>query len=1158
MISRTTIQSLIAALALLLGPALATAQTVISENFTDASVPSSPTEGWTPYLGACLTAGDGTGSIPSCTGLTSYYGTNQNWVGGYNGTLPDPVGDGALRLTNGWTTNTTSGLQNGFNQAGGIISNFTQPTNSGVSIVFTAVSYAGNSYDQSGGATGDGADGIGFFILDGTAAAPYVNATTGQSQFDVGAFGGSLGYTCSNTNDDSKLHPDDTPRGYDGVVSGYFGLGLDEYGNFMNGGLGHDNTASGPGFEPDTLGVRGPGSINWYTLNALHPDDYPSSLVGTVNAKGVLNTATGIQDTCETGYLWQWTTNKSGGNGQWTETSPPVTVTDYPELGYKALTGLTLADESARTRPAATPITYKLTISQKGTVSVGYYTNGGTLQPVITNFDLTDGGKYPLPSTLRFGFSGSTGGGTNVHELLCFQAGPSSLGDTSLGVNDKNAEKIAAGEQAFLASYDPTLWTGDLTANNLLYDPTTQLVSVSSTANWDASCTLTGGNCPATGQTNVIAQSPSSRTILTWKGSQGVALEWSDLTTAQQNDLDSYNASDSTEPQLSSDDERLLYLRGDRTNEVNTQGQGLFRYRKSVLGDIIDSDPTWVGPPNAPYSLVWRDYLYPAATAPENGANSYPQFASTEQTRLNVVYVGSNDGMIHGFRAGSFDANNNFLGTDNDGEEVLAYMPAAVLQAIHTTSNDEADYSDPYYSHEFYVDATPDAGDLYYANAWHTWLVGGLGAGGEALYALDVTNPGNFSEAKAANIVIGEWTPSTITCTNVASCGQDLGDTYGTPVIRRLHNGMWGVIFGNGYGSASGDAGIYIMTIDPTTGAGTFYYLSTGQGGTSDGIAYPAPADLDGDNIIDYVYAGDLKGHVWRFDLTSSDPSNWSVTPTPVFTDPSGNPITTKVNVQATVVSTGTPRVLVIFGTGRKVPMTVSSAAKYASGTEHLYGIWDSNMGSWNALSAVKYTSLTSPPTSFSSSNLQQQTLTAQVVKGTPTGVLDDSSNPVCWADSASCSANPQYGWYIALPGTNEQVIFNSLVYQGTLYVNTTVPPVNAVGACTLNTETGDTIAVSAVTGGVVEHLFPGYSDASAAGQQTNGSGTPFVVLAGGSAFVLTQTVTAGSTNGSGTGSGSGITSGLFVNAGGSQNVLDAKVEDQNGSGNRLTWTELR
>ena len=1140
MTKRILITALILAAAAL-APRPSWAQTTVSANFTGASVTGTNGNSWTPYLGACLTAGDNAGAIPACVG-SSYYGTGQNWVGGYNGTLPDPVGEGALRFTNGTAPGASSSFDNGYNQAGGIISNFTLPTNNGVKITFTAVSYAGNSYDSS---SHDGADGISFFLLNGATKAPY------DGEFDVGAFGGSLGYDCSNVNNDSKLHPDGSVRHYDGVVGGYLGLGIDEFGNFMNQG---DNSSTGAGQrEWDAIGVRGAGSINWYTLNNDYPSDYPSGLSGSVAAAGV-------QDTCKSGYLWQYGQTGTNWDGDpvygWSQTDTPVL--DYPEITYRSLAsqGVTLADESATKRPEATPITYSLTISQNDHLSISFTINGGTPHPVLTNLDMSLKGET-LPSSFRFGFAGSTGGGTNVHELLCFRAGPSNLSDTSLGVNQKQASKIASGEQAFLAFYNPNTWTGDLTANNLLYDSTTNLVTVSATANWDASCVLTGvasgSSCATTGQAGPItAESPSSRVILTWNGTQGTSFEWKSLTSAQQSALDSYNSSDPTEPQLPNSDDRLLYLRGDRSNEIDSSGQGIFRYRLSVLGDIVDSNPTWVGPPNSPYSGVWKDYLYPNQVAPEDGSQSYNQFIGAEDTRLNVVYVGANDGMVHGFRAGAYDASGNFVNdsaTPNDGEEVLAYMPAAVLQKIHTLT-DETDYSNPYYSHEFYVDATPASGDLYYENAWHTWLVGGLGAGGSAIYALDVTNPANFSEANAASIVMGEWTPSTITCANVSNCGQNLGDTYGTPVIRRLHDGMWAVIFGNGYNSATGDAGIFIMTINPTDGSKTFYYLSTGQAGKNDGIAYVSPVDLDGDNITDFVYAGDLNGNVWRFNLTSDNPLDWHLTPTPVFTDPNGNPITTKVNMQATVVSTGEPRVLAIFGTGRKVPMTPTSAATYASGVQHVYGVWDSNMTSWNTLSPVKYATLTSPPTSIPLSELQQQTLTPSAQNST---VLDDTNNSVCWADVSSCSSSPQFGWYFALPNTNEQVIYNTLVYQGTLYVNTTIPPVNNPAACSLQTETGDTIAVSATTGGVQEHLFPAYTDDPyAAGQLTNGSGTPFVVLAGGGAFVLTQTVTANSTSGSSTANGP------FTCSAGSSRVCESQVTFHGPTGHRLTWTELR
>ena len=126
------------------------AQVVVSDDFTQANDPNN----WKTFNGACLTAGDGTGSIPKCIGLP-YYGA-QAQVGGNSGTLPDPVGSGALRFTNG--------QPGGYNQAGGIISNFTFPSGAGLQVTFKTVTYRGNS----GGTGKDGADGIGFFLMDGS------------------------------------------------------------------------------------------------------------------------------------------------------------------------------------------------------------------------------------------------------------------------------------------------------------------------------------------------------------------------------------------------------------------------------------------------------------------------------------------------------------------------------------------------------------------------------------------------------------------------------------------------------------------------------------------------------------------------------------------------------------------------------------------------------------------------------------------------------------------------------------------------------------------------------------------------------------------------------------------------------------------------------
>ena len=89
---------------------------------------------------------------------------------------------------------------------------------------------------------------------------------------------------------------------------------------------------------------------------------------------------------------------------------------------------------------------------------------------------------------------------------------------------------------------------------------------------------------------------------------------------------------------------------------------------------------------------------------------------------------------------------------------------------------------------------------------------GGLGPGGNAIYALDITDPTQFSESNATTVVLGEWgRPATITARRTMPTAATSGQHLRVPVMRRLHNGNWGVIFGNGFGSATGDAGIFVM-----------------------------------------------------------------------------------------------------------------------------------------------------------------------------------------------------------------------------------------------------------------------------------------------------------------------------------------------------------
>jgi type IV pilus assembly protein PilY1 len=1110
------------------------AQVTSNDDFTQAHDLNS----WKTFDGACLTAGDGTGSIPPCVGLPYY--NNQVQIGGNNGFLgnntnpgtgagqtPDAAGSGALRFTN-W-----------YGQAGSIISSGAPfATGAGLQVIFKTVSYHGDS----GGAGGDGADGMGFFLMDG-----------GYLPYDTGAFGGSLGYTCSNVNNDPNLRADGTPRQYDGLAHAYLGLGIDEYGNFLNQG---DNTATGFGYQPGRIGLRGAGNVAWAPLTNNFPVQYPSTLTLAQQAQAV-------ELACRTGFVWDYSTTPNSP----VETATPVL--DYAPVGAPVilssiLPGQNIANEAAQTRGAAQPITYNLKITQNGILSLYISYNGGSYLPVITKQDIT-ASNGALPASFRFGFTGSTGGSRNVHEILCFQASPASVAGTSVGVNEQEATKIASGTQAFLAYYYPGDSTGRLTANNLLYFAATQTIGISAVSNWDASCNLTGiaggQTCLSTGIAGPFGpQIPTtSRVMLTWNGSQGVAFQWSNLvagtaiSVAQENVLDAGDTPPFTNT-------RLQYLRGDRSNEINTSGVGLYRARDSVLGDIVDSSPTWEGPPTSHYAVTWKDQLVPADPTPENSAaQTFSQYLTAEQTRLNVVYAGSNDGFMHGFRAGSFDVNGNYVGvapTPNDGQEVFAYMPGAVLNTIHNPLNGTLDFANSQYSHNFFVDATPDIDDVFYQSSWHTWLVGGLGAGGSAIYMVDISNPSSFAETNAPNIVMGEWTSATIGCTNVANCGNNMGNTYGTPIVRRLHDGNWAVIFGNGFGSTSGDAGIYIMLISATgtTAAASTYYLSTGTAGSNNGIAYVSSADLDGDHITDYVYAGDLLGNVWRFDLTSPTESSWAAASTPLFSAPAGQPITTKVQVIGVPQASGPPMIMVDFGTGQQFPPTVLVPTTYELGTQYLYGVWDWNVSSWNSKSATQYLSLAAGAT-VTPANLTTQTLTPA-----GGGALDITSNVVCWSGTTTCvSGNNQFGWMIALPGVQEQVVYNPLVYQNALFVNTTIPAVNSTTSCVVATNTGNTIAISLATGGALGNattgsFFRNTTDTNAAGSMTNGTGTPFIAQAGGSTFVLTQSLGNGSFS---VASGAAPAAGpLSCTTGG--NTCQGRIQSASLTSKRLTWIERR
>lgn len=461
----------------------------------------------------------------------------------------------------------------------------------------------------------------------------------------------------------------------------------------------------------------------------------------------------------------------------------------------------------------------------------------------------------------------------------------------------------------------------------------------------------------------------ASRNIFTFNGKNGVEFSSCATLGADQKLALDKDAALVTDNRCT---DRLAWLRGDAGKEERNGGN-LRNRISTILGDIINSDPAFS------YN---EDLGYGGSTVSMTGASSYKSFVTSKKNRPPMVYVGGNDGMLHGFRAD--------IGHANSGREIMAYVPAGVYNKLSKLTA-------PNYSHQYLVDGSPSVGDVYIKGNWESVLVAGLGAGGKSIYALNISDPGAFADTD----VMWEFTDST-----------DLGYTYSQPQIARLHNGQWAAIFGNGYESTSGKAFLYVVNISD----GSLMAKIPAGSTTGNGMSTPVLYDTDNDKVIDYIYAGDLKGNLWKFDLTGSTPSSWGVfnSGAPLFSakDASGSaqPITSQPKV-------GPNRhggVLVYFGTGSYFSTTDAND----SSVQSFYAIWDNGVV-------------------VSKSNLQVQTIDKETTEY-GADVRDTSKNTVNYTGG-------QRGWYMDLisPKTGrqgERVVSTPLLKYNRVIFTTLIP----------------------------------------------------------------------------------------------------------------------
>lgn len=489
----------------------------------------------------------------------------------------------------------------------------------------------------------------------------------------------------------------------------------------------------------------------------------------------------------------------------------------------------------------------------------------------------------------------------------------------------------------------------------------------------------------------------ASRSIFT-RGTDNNAVEfsWANLSTTQQAAL---NRNDTYGEQV------VSFIRGDQTNE--SVSPYLFRHRTSLLGDIVNSNALYTGQ---------DDYGY-------SGINGYSAFLTAKQGTQNSVYVGANDGMLHAFDAAT-------------GVEQFAYIPSSLVGQLRYLA--DSNYSS---SHRYYVDGSPVAGDIKVGNDWKTILVGTTGAGGQSIFALDVTNPSHFLAANAL------WE---LSLDNAAS-PNDLGYSIPKPSIARTDSSTWQVLVANGYGSVNGSA--QLLRLNANSGV-LVNAIDMGVTG-SNGLSSPAVVDEDGDGIADLVYAGDLKGNIWRVNLADNTKFKVFQACEATCTVSNFQPITTKLEVRAHPDG----GVLILFGTGRYFSAddnTLSNPPR----VEAIYGIRDNNNQTTVTMSGLVAQSITAE---YASGSVVTRAGTNTTVK---TRVI--SNNTVDYGTKS--------GWYLPLKspglvnGVGERVVNDVSLVDDKLVVTTLTPESGVVGNACATGGTTWVMEIDPVSGGRLKY----------------------------------------------------------------------------------------
>jgi type IV pilus assembly protein PilY1 len=456
-----------------------------------------------------------------------------------------------------------------------------------------------------------------------------------------------------------------------------------------------------------------------------------------------------------------------------------------------------------------------------------------------------------------------------------------------------SSTSIQEGSFKYISNFNKDEFYGTVEAKPLL--STGQFSDI---ATWDAGMKL-------------AAVAATSRTVITNDGNTGVA--WQTSTSFTSGFTSALLGSASTTLTSTQGDQLINYLRGDRTQEVPV---GIWRKRK---GDVNATDSNLMG--MVVNSTPWLQTIPVAENigALPSGAPSYASFITAQKARDALLWVGSNDGMLHSFKA---------TGSDS-GSPIMSYVPSPMVGRLGSLAQGSTILAG--------MDGSPFTGDVLVGSStsalWKTYLFSSLGRGGRAVFALDVTTPSALTEGNASSIY--KWMFSS---TDDADLGYIISEYQKHPISKqaspvvRMNNGKYAILVPNGIGSASGRAYLYVLFVDgPGSGAwtvGTHYIkIPTDALGTN-GLMGVNWADTNNNGTADLIYGTDLLGRVWKFDVSSVTPTDWKS----AFLDSGSNPIplfeaksgTDRLSITTSPVLTAPDfgGIMVHFGTGRAISST--------------------------------------------------------------------------------------------------------------------------------------------------------------------------------------------------------------------------------------------